>query len=167
MYRNIILLLVLYVCETWSLTLREKRRVRIFENRVLRKIFGPKRDEVTREWRTRRNEELNDPYSSPYIVRVMKLRRMRLEGHVARSGRAEVYRVFVGKREEKRPLGRHRRRWKDNMNMYLQEVGCEDIDWIELAHNRDRWRALVNTDMNLRVPHDVGNFLTISNFSYY
>ena len=90
----------MYGCETWSLTLREERRLRVFENRVLRKIFGPKRDEVTREWRKLHNEELNDLYSSPNIVRVIKLRIMIWAGHVARVGeRRGVYRVLVGKPE--------------------------------------------------------------------
>jgi hypothetical protein len=110
-YRTIILLVVLYGCETWSLTLREERRLRVFENRVPRRVFGPKRDEVTEEWRKLHNEELNDLYSLPNIVRVVKSRRMRWAGHVARIGEDRgVYRVLVGKPEGKRPLGRPRRR---------------------------------------------------------
>jgi len=110
-YRTVILPVVLYGCETWSLTLREERRLRVFENRVLRRIFGPKRDEVTGEWRKLHNEELNNLYSSPNIVRVIKSRRMRWAGHVARMGEDRgVYRVLVGKPEERRPLGRPRRR---------------------------------------------------------
>ena len=101
---------VLYGCETWSLTLREKRRLRVFENRVLRRVFGPKRDEVTREWRKLHNEELNDLYSLPNIVRVVKSRRIRWAGHVARIEDRGVHRVLVGKPEGKRPLGRPRRR---------------------------------------------------------
>jgi len=133
--------------------LREERRLRVFENRVSRRIFGLKRDEVTEEWRTLRNEKLNDLYCSPNIVRVMKSRRMRWVGHVARMGeRRGVYRVLVGKPEGKRPLGRPRCRWEDNIKMDLQEVGCGGIDWIELAQDGDRWRALVNAVMNLRVP---------------
>ena len=94
---------VLYGCETSSLTLREERRLRVFDNRVLRRIFGPKRDEVTREWRTLHNEELNDMYSSPNIVRVIRSRRMRWAGHVARVGeRRGVYRILVGKPEGKK-----------------------------------------------------------------
>ena len=91
-YRTITLLVVLYGCETWSLTLREKRRLWVFENRVLRRIFGPKRDEVTGKWRKLHNEELDDLYSSPNIIRVIKLRRW--AGHVARMGRGEAYTVF-------------------------------------------------------------------------
>ena len=129
----------MYGCETWSLTLREERRLRVFENRVLRRICGPRRDEVTGEWRRLHNEELNDLYSSPNILRVIKLRIMRLAEHVARMGeRRGVYRVLVGKHEGKRPLGRPRRKWEDNIKMDLQEVGCGGMDWIELAQDRDR-----------------------------
>ena len=115
-YRTVIMPVVLYGCKTWSLTLREKRRLRLFENRVLRRIFGPKKGEGTREWRKLHNEELNDLYSSPNIVWVIKSRRMRWAGHVARMGeRRGVYRGLVGKPEGKRPLGRPRRRWEDNI----------------------------------------------------
>jgi hypothetical protein len=103
---------VLYGCEAWSLTLREEHRLGVFENRVLRRIFGPKRDEVTEEWRKLHNEELHDLYSSPSIIRIMKLRRMRWAGHVARKGeKRNAYRLFVGKPEGRRSLGRPRRRW--------------------------------------------------------
>ena len=105
-YRTIILPVVLYGCETWSLTLREKRRLRVFENRVLRRIYGPKRDEVTGEWRKLHNEELNNLYSSPNIVRVIKSRGMRWAGHVARMGEGRgVYRVLVGKPEGRNHWG--------------------------------------------------------------
>jgi len=97
--------------------------LRVFENRVLRRLFGPKRDEVTEEWRKLHNEELNDLYSSPIIIRVTKLRRMRWAGHVAHMGeRRGVYRVLVGKPEGNSPHGRHRRRWDDKIKMDLQEV---------------------------------------------
>ena len=139
--------------ESWSLTLREERRLRVFENRVLRRIFGPKWNEVTGKWRKLHNEELNDLYSSPNIFRVIKSRRIRWAGHVARMReRRGVYRVLVGNPEGKRPIGRPRRRWVDNIKVDLQEVECEVMDWIELAWYRDRWRALVNAVMNLRVP---------------
>jgi len=113
----------------------------------------PTRYEVTGEWRKLHNEELNDLYCSPNIIRVRKSIRRRWAGHVARMGeRRGVYRVLVGKPEGKRPLGRPRRRWEDNIKMDLREVGCGGMDWIELAQDRDRWRALVKTVMNLRVP---------------
>ena len=115
-YRTIILPVVLYGCENWSLTLREERRLRVFENRVFRRVFGSKRDEVTVEWRKLRNEELRGLYSLPNIVRVVKSRRMRWVGHVARMGEGRgLHRVLVGKTEGKRPLGRPRRRWEDNI----------------------------------------------------
>ena len=124
--------------ETWSLTLRDERKLRAFENMVLRRIFGPRRDEVTGEWRISHNEELNDLYSSPNIVRVIKSRRMRWAGHVARMGEERgVYRVLVGKPEGRRPLGRPRRRWVDNIRMDLQEVGCVYRDWFGLAQDRE------------------------------
>jgi hypothetical protein len=152
-YRTIILPVVLYGCETWLLILREERRLRVFENRVLRRIFGPKRDEVTGKWRKLHNEKLNNLYCSTNIVRVIRSRRMRWAGHVARMGEeGGVYRVLVGKPERKGPLGRPRLRWEDNIKMDLREVGCSCGDWMELAQDRDRWCALVSVVMNLRVP---------------
>jgi len=118
--------------------LREEKKLRVFENMVLRRIFGPRRDEVTGECRRLHNEELNDLHSSPNIVRVIKSRRMRWAGHVARMGEEKgVYRVLVGKLEGRRPLGRPRRRWVYNIRMDLQEVGCGYMDWIGLAQDRD------------------------------
>jgi hypothetical protein len=139
-----ILPVVLYGCETWSLTLREGHRLRVFENRMLRRIFGPKRDEVTAEWTKLHNEELHDLYSSPNIVRVIKSRRMRWMGHVAWIGDGRgVYRVLAGKPEGKRSLGRPRHRWEDNIKLDIQEVGCGGVDWMELAQVGDRWREVV------------------------
>ena len=133
--------------------LREERRLRVLENWVMRKIFWPKRDEVTGEWRKLHNEELNDLYSSPNIVLVITSRRMRWTGYVARVGeKSGIYRVLVVTPEGKRPLGRSRRRWEDNIKVNLQEVGCESMDWIVLAQDRDRWRAVLNAIENLRVP---------------
>jgi hypothetical protein len=130
-YKSIILPVVLYGCETWSVTLREEHSLRVFENRVLRRIFGPKRNEVTGEWRKLHNEELHNLYSSPDIFRQVKSRRMRWAGHVARMGeQRKMYKVLVGKPEGKRPLGRPRRRWEDGIR---------------------RWRAVVSAVMNLRV----------------
>jgi hypothetical protein len=113
------------------LTLREERKLRVFENMVLRRIFGPRRDEVTGEWRRMHNEELNDLYSSPNIVWVIKSRRMRWAGHVALMGEErEEYRVLVEKPERKRPMGRPRRRWVDNIRMDLWDVGiCTGLGW--------------------------------------
>jgi len=151
-YRTIILAAVLYGCETWSLTLREERKLRVFENMVLRRI-GPRRDEVTGEWRRLHNEELNDLYSSPNIVWVIKSRRMRWTGHVVCMGEERaVYRVLMGKPEGRRPLGRPRCRWVDIIRMDLQEVGCGYMDWIGLAQDRDRWQIIVSAVINLQVP---------------
>ncbi|KAJ4447060.1 hypothetical protein ANN_09049 [Periplaneta americana] len=152
-YKTVILPVVLYGCETWTLTLREEHRLRVFENKVLRKIFGAKRDEVTGEWRKLHNAELHALYSSPDIIRNIKSRRLRWAGHVARMGESRnAYRVLVGRPEGKRPLGRPRRRWEDNIKKDLREVGYDDRDWINLAQDRDRWRAYVRAAMNLRVP---------------
>jgi hypothetical protein len=147
-YRTIILPVVLYGCETLSFALREEQRLRVFENGVLRRIFGPMRDEVTGGWR-----KLHSLYSSPSIVRVIKGRRMRWAGHVARMGDVRgAYNILVGRSEGRRQLGRPRRRWEDNKKMDLREIGFGDVDWIHWAQDRNRWRALVNTIMNLRVP---------------
>jgi hypothetical protein len=116
----------------------------VFENRVLRSIFGPKRDEITREWRKLYKEELNYLYSSPNIVRVIKSRAMQWARHVARMGERRT-RFWWGKPERKRPLGRPRLRWKDNIKRDFRkwDVGCGGMDWTDLAQERDRWRAVV------------------------
>jgi hypothetical protein len=120
-YKTLIFPVVLYGCETWSLTLREEQRLRVLEDRVLRKIFGLKRDEVIVDWRKLHNVELHNLYCSPSIIRMMKSRRMRWAGHVARMGeKINAYRILVGKLEEKRPLERPRRRWEDNIRMDLR-----------------------------------------------
>jgi hypothetical protein len=123
-YRNIIFPVVLSGCETWSLALREECRLGMFESTVLRRILGPKRDEVTGEWRRLHNKELYAVYSSLSIIRVMKSRRLRWAGHVARMGERRVaYWALVGTREGRRRLGRPRRRWEDNNKMALRAVG--------------------------------------------
>jgi hypothetical protein len=106
--------------------------LRVFENRVVRSIFVPKRDEVTGGWRKLHNEELHGLYSSPSIIRVIKARRIRWAGHVARMGevRGAYYTILVGRPEGRRPLGRPRRRWEDTMKMDLREIGFGDVDWI-------------------------------------
>jgi hypothetical protein len=112
------------VTDTWSLILQEEHRLRVFENRVLRKIFGPKRNEVVGGWRKLHNEELHNLYCSPSIIRIIKSRRMRWAGHVACMGeKRNAYRILVGKPEGKRPLGRPRCRWEDNIRMDLREIG--------------------------------------------
>jgi hypothetical protein len=143
MYKTVILPVVLYGYETWSLTLREEHRLRVFENRVLRRVFGPKR-EVHGSWRKLHKDEIH---------RVIKSRRMRWAGHVARMGEGiGVYRVLVWKPEDKRPLERPRRRWEDNIKLDLRETGIDRANWIQLAQDRVQWQAFVNTIMNLRVP---------------
>jgi hypothetical protein len=113
-------------------------------------MFGSERDEATGGWRKLHDEELHGLYSSPSIVRVIKARRMRWAGHVARMGEARgAYNILVGRPEGRRPLGRPRHRWEDNILMDLREIGFGDMDWIHWAQDRDRWRALVNTVMNL------------------
>ena len=120
---------------------------------MLRRIFGPKWDELTGEWRKLHNEELNDTYSSPSIFRAIKSRRMSWAGHVARMGEKRgIYRILVGKTEGRRPLGTLKLRCEDNIKMNLKELGCGGVDWIELVPNRDRWPALVNAVKNLRFP---------------
>jgi hypothetical protein len=129
---------VLYGCETFCLTLREEHGLRVFENMVLRRIFGPKRDEVKGGWRKLHNEELHGLYSSPSISRVIKVRRMRWVGHVVRMGEVRgAYNILVGRPEGRRPLGRPRHRWDDNIKMDLGEIGFGSVDWIQLAQDRE------------------------------
>jgi hypothetical protein len=125
----------------------------LFSLRVPRRIFGLKRGEVTGDWRKLRNEELHNLHSSPSIIRMIKSRRMRWTGNVARKeAKMNAYRILVGKPEGKRPLGRPTRRWVDNIKINLRDIGLDGKDWIDLAQDRDQWRAVVNTVMNLRFP---------------
>jgi hypothetical protein len=143
----------LYGCEAWYLTFREEHRLRVFENRVLRKIFGPKRDEVTGEWRRLHSEELCALYFSPNIFQVIKSRRMRWAGHVTRMEDTRgAHSILMGRPDGKRSLGKPRHRCEDNIKMDFKDVGSEGMDWIALAEDRDRWRMLVNVVINLRVP---------------
>jgi hypothetical protein len=131
-YRTIILPVVLYGYETWSLTVREEHKLRVFENGVLRRIFEPERDRVTRGWRKLHNEELHNLYCSPSIIRIIKSRRIRWAGYAARMGeKRSVYRLLVGKPEGKRPLGRPRCRWIDNikMDLFRDRIRCCGLDW--------------------------------------
>jgi hypothetical protein len=136
-HKTLILPVVLFGCETWSLTLGEEPRLRVFESRVLRRIFGPKREEDG-SCRKVHNDELHNLYSSPNIVRVIKLRRMRWAGHVAHMGEGRgVYRVLVGRPEGKRPLRRPRRRWEDNIKLDLKEIGIDGrrtgFSWLRIG----------------------------------
>jgi hypothetical protein len=152
-YKTIILPVALYRCETWYLTLREEHKLRVFENKVLRRIFGLKRDEVTGGWRKLHNEELHDLYSSPIIIRIIKSSKRRWVGHVAGMGeKRNTYRLLVGKPARKRPLGRPRWSWVHNIRIDLGEMIWGDVDWIGLAQDRNRWTALVNSVLNLQVP---------------
>ncbi|KAJ4428499.1 hypothetical protein ANN_24536 [Periplaneta americana] len=134
-----------------SFTRLEEQRLRVFEIKVLRKLFGAKRDEVTGEWRKLHNAELHTLYSSPDVIKNINSRRLRWAGHVVRMSESRnAYRVLVGRPEGNRPLGRSRRKWEDNIKMDLREIGYDDGDWINLAQDRDRWRAYVRAEMNLR-----------------
>jgi hypothetical protein len=145
------LTVVLYGCETWSLTLKEKHRLKVFENRVLRRVFGPKSDEGTDDWVRLHNEELHALYFSPNIIQVRKSR-MIWARRVARMEEMRgAYRFSMGKFNGKKPLGLPSRKLEDNIKMVLQEVGW-GIDWIDLIQDRVRLRVLVNAVINLRFP---------------
>jgi hypothetical protein len=151
-YKTRILLVVLYGRETWSLTLRKEHIMRVSENSVLRIIFGSKGDEVTGSWRKLHNEKFHNLYSWTSIIIMVKSRRMRWTGHVARIGeKRNAYRILVGKPEGKLPLERSRRRWVGNIKVGLREIGWGGMDWVDVGQDMEQWRALVNTEMNLWV----------------
>ena len=132
--------------------LKEERRLRVFENRILRRIFRPKRVE-NGEWRRLHKEELHSLYRSPNIVRLTKSRKLRLTGHVARMEKDRSdFKILTGKPTGKRHLGRPRRRWEDNIRMDLDEIGINAGNWVDSAQDRNYWRALLNSALNLRVP---------------
>ena len=142
----------LYDCEARSFTLREECRLRVFENRIVRRIFRLKRDE-NGGCRRLHNKELNNLYLSSNVIRVIKSRRLGWAGHVAKMGEGRgASKILTGKPTEKRPLGRPRRRWEDNIRMDLEEIGINVGNWVDSAQDRNYWRALVNAAMNLRVP---------------
>jgi len=150
-YKTIILPVVLYGCETWSLILRQECRLRVFENRILSRIFGPKRDE-NGEWRRLHNEELHSVCRSPNIVRVIKSRLLRRARHVARMAEGKsTFKILTGKPTGKRPLGRPRRRWEDNIRKDVEEIGINAGSRVDSAQDRNNCRALVNAALNLRV----------------
>jgi hypothetical protein len=149
-YKTIILPVVLYMCETWSLTLREEHRLRVFENRVLRRIFGPTRDEVTGEWRKLHNGELRNLYSSPDIIRQIKSSRMRWAGHVADMGEGRKCTGFWWESPKEKDHLKHQG-IDGRMGSKWTLGRLAGVEWIHLAQDRDRWRAVVNAMMNLRV----------------
>jgi hypothetical protein len=151
-YKTIILPVVLYVRETWSLTIREKCRLRVFENRILRRIFGLKRYE-NGDWKSLHNEELHNLYRSPNIVRVIKSRRLRWASHVVRMKEdRSAFKILAGKPIGKRSLGRLRHRWEDNIRMNLRKIGINTRNWAVSAQDIVYWRALVNLALNYWVP---------------
>jgi hypothetical protein len=139
--------LPLYERENWCFTLGEEYRLRVFENRAVRRILGPEREKVAKGWRRLHNEEPHNLYASPDIIGAIKSRKIRWAENVTRMGQMRIaYSILVGKPEGKRPLGRPRRAWENNIGMNLREIKCEGVDWIHLAQHR------VQTVMNLRVP---------------
>jgi hypothetical protein len=152
-HKTIIFYVILYGCETWSPKLREEHRLPMFENRVLRRIFRLKRDEVTGGWRKLHNEELHNLYSLSYIIRMIKSRKMKRSGHVTLMWKKRnACRILMGKPEGKRPLGRPICMWVGNVKMDLRGIGLYGIDGIYLAQDSDQWRTFVNMVMNLWVP---------------
>jgi hypothetical protein len=142
------------VCHT-----KEEHRLRVFENRVLRRMSGHKREEVVGGWKSLLNEELHNVCTSPNIIRVIKLRGMRWVGHVVCMGEmSNAYQILVRKSEGKRPLRRPRHRWEGNIRMDLREIGWEGVDWIHMVQDRDQLQAHVDMVMNLWVPQKVGGF---------
>ena len=149
-YKTIILPVVINGCGTWSLTLREECRLRVFENRILRRILGPKRDE-NGEWRRLHNKELHSLYRSADIVTVIKSRRLRWAEQVVRmKAGMSAFKILKRKPTGKRPLARYRRRLEDNIRMDL-EIGINAGNWVDSAQGRNYWRALVNAALNFRV----------------
>jgi hypothetical protein len=136
-HKTIFLPVVMYGCEILSLTLREGHRLRVFENRVLRRTLGPKRGGMTGGWRKLHNEELHNLYSSPSIIRMIKSRKIRWAGP---GEKTNAYRISVGKSEGNRPVGRKRRRWVENIKMYLRDIEWGGTDWTDLAQDRNQWR---------------------------
>jgi hypothetical protein len=159
-YKIIILPVVFYGRETWSLKLREEHRLRVFVSRMLGGIFVPKRDEVTGGWIKLHNEELHNLYCSPNWDDQIKEDEM--GGTCSAYGEMRnVYRILIGKPEGRRPLGVPRHRWAESIKMSLRKTGFEGVDWIHMSQDRDLWRAFVNTVMNLLVPGSIkgGEFL--------
>jgi hypothetical protein len=153
-YRSIILPVALYGCETWTLTREYENWFRVFENKVLRRIHGPKRDDHTGEWRRLHNEELHSLHAAPDILRVIKSRRLRWAGQVAHmTDDRTVYRVMVGNLQGKRPVGRPRTRWADNVKKDLREVGLSEDDWMDRARDGSAWRGVVGAAMDFRAPN--------------
>jgi hypothetical protein len=145
----------LYGCETWTLTQEYGNWFRVFDNKVLTRRYGPLRDEETGEWRRLHNKELQSLYAAPDILRVMKIRRLRWAGQVARmTDDRIVCRVLVGNLQGRWPVGRLRTRWADNVRRDLREVGFSDNDWMDHARVGTACRGVVGAAVDLRAPHD-------------
>ena len=158
---TIILPIILYGCEIWCLILWEEHKLGVFENRVLKKIFGPKKEESAGQWRKLHNEQLYGLYFSPNVIRVIKSKRMWWVGHVARIGdRRGAYRVLADAPGAKRPFCKPMHREDDNIKMDPQEIKCGGKDWSDLSQDRNRWWAFVNAVMNVQLAWNAGNFLT-------